>query len=75
MAGAPSGSAWLKYPVSHSTRALKWWVWASEDDAGVEKEHLVPALAQSEQTGNVRLHFFLKFRHLCGGSTADAKYR
>lgn len=52
---------WL---LSQSTRALKWWACASADEAGVEKEHFVPALAHSEQIGNVRLHFFLKFRHL-----------
>jgi hypothetical protein len=48
--------------VSHSMRARRCRVCAPGDVAGVEKEHVCPALAHRLQTGNVRLHFFLKLR-------------
>lgn len=61
--GAPAtGKFSLMKRESHSIRARRWCVWAAVEAAGVEKEHLCPALAHRVQMGKVRLHFFLKLR-------------
>lgn len=56
---------------NHSTRARNARAWAESEDVEELKLQRWLALAHNWQTGNVRLHFFLKARHLSQAGPAD----